>query len=79
MILTSWGIALLDYCLAVPANRIGHRVWSAAEPETIQEVVTLLVFSGFAVTWLGERLNWNHTLGFCLIALGAAVIFPKAL
>ena len=79
VILASWGIALLEYCLAVPANRIGHRVWSAAELKTIQEVVTLVVFSAFAVTWLGERLTWNHALGFGLIALGAAVVFLKPL
>ncbi|PZX17677.1 hypothetical protein LX81_01402 [Palleronia aestuarii] len=79
VILASWAIALVEYCLAVPANRIGHRAWSAAELKTMQEVITLIVFSGFAVLYLGERLTWNHALGFALIGCGAAVIFLKPL
>lgn len=79
VILLSWGIALAEYCLAVPANRIGYRAWSAAELKTMQEVITLVVFAGFAVVYLGERLTWNHALGFALIAGGAAVIFLKPL
>lgn len=75
VILASWGIAFLEYCLAVPANRIGHAVYSAAELKTIQEVITLVVFAGFSVFVLKEPLGWNHAIGFLLIALGAAFIF----
>lgn len=74
-IITSWGIAFFEYCLAVPANRIGSEVYSTAQLKTIQEVITLLVFSGFSVFWLGENLTWNHAIGFALIAVGASFIF----
>ena len=75
VILASWGIAFFEYCLAVPANRIGHEVYSAAQLKTIQEVITLLVFAGFSVFWLKESLTWNHAIGFMLIAAGAAFVF----
>jgi hypothetical protein len=75
VILISWGIALFEYCLAVPANRIGHEVYSAAELKTMQEVITLLVFAAFSVFYLGENLTWNHAIGFALIAAGAAFVF----
>ena len=75
VVLASWGIAFFEYWLAVPANRIGHAVYSAAELKTIQEVITLLVFAGFSVLWLGERITFNHIIGFALIALGAAFVF----
>ncbi|MBU3729955.1 MAG: DMT family protein [Beijerinckiaceae bacterium] len=75
VILASWGIAFIEYCLAVPANRIGHEVYSAAELKTIQEVITLVVFAGFSVFVLKEPLSWNHAAGFLLIALGAGLVF----
>ena len=75
VILASWGIAFFEYCLAVPANRCGHSVYSAAELKTIQEVITLIVFAGFSVWVLKEPLGWNHAIGFGLIALGAQFIF----
>lgn len=75
VILASWGIAFIEYCLAVPANRYGHAVYSAAQLKTIQEVVTLLVFAGFSVIYLKEPLGWNHAIGFTLIAAGAFFIF----
>jgi uncharacterized protein (DUF486 family) len=75
VIAVSWGIALFEYCLAVPANRIGHAVYSAAELKTIQEVITLLVFAVFSVVVLKEQLSWNHAIGFALIAAGAFFIF----
>ena len=75
VILASWGIALFEYCLAVPANRIGHAVYSAAELKTIQEVITLLVFAVFSVVFLKEQLSWNHAIGFTLIAAGAFFVF----
>ena len=76
-IVVSWGIAFIEYCLAVPANRFGHAVYSAAELKTIQEVVTLIVFAAFSVLYLREPLGWNHAVGFSLIALGAFFIFQK--
>lgn len=75
VILVSWGIAFFEYCLAVPANRIGHQVWTAAELKTMQEVITLIVFAGFSVFFLKESLGWNHLVGFGLIAAGAAFVF----
>jgi uncharacterized protein (DUF486 family) len=77
VVLVSWGIAFFEYCLQVPANRIGHGAFSAAELKTIQEVITLLVFAAFSVWWLGEPLRWNHAVGFALIAGGAFFVFLK--
>jgi hypothetical protein len=75
VIVVSWGIAFVEYCLAVPANRWGHAVYSAAELKTMQEVITLVVFCGFSVLVLKESLGWNHLIGFTLIAAGAAFVF----
>lgn len=77
VILASWLIALPEYALQVPANRIGHGHFSAAELKTIQEVITLTVFAVFSVLYLKEPLGWNHALGFAFIALGAFFIFHK--
>lgn len=77
VILASWGIAFFEYLLQVPANRIGHGYFSAAELKTIQEVITLVVFALFSVLYLREPLSWNHALGFALIAAGAFFIFHK--
>jgi uncharacterized protein (DUF486 family) len=77
VILISWGLAFVEYCLAVPANRYGNAVYSAAQLKTIQEVVTLLVFAGFSVFYLREPLHWNHAVGFALIAGGAFFVFHK--
>lgn len=76
-ILVSWGIAFVEYCLAVPANRMGSAVYSTAELKTMQEVITLVVFSIFSVWVLKEPVTLKHGLGFALIALGAGVIFYK--
>ena len=78
-ILASWGIALLEYCLAVPANRIGIKAYDLAELKTIQEVITLTVFVIFAVLMFDQKITWQHGAGFALIAAGAAFIFyaPK--
>jgi uncharacterized protein (DUF486 family) len=76
-IAASWGIAFIEYCFAVPANRIGHQVYSAAELKTMQEIITLLVFAGFSVLYLGEKISWNHLVGFALIAGGAYFIFHR--
>jgi uncharacterized protein (DUF486 family) len=77
VILVSWGIAFFEYCLQVPANRIGHGHFSAAELKTIQEVITLVVFAVFSVWFLGEPIRWNHLVGFALIAGGAFFVFLK--
>ncbi len=74
-ILVSWGIGFFEYCLAVPANRIGHSVYSAAELKTMQEIITLVVFAIFSVVVLKEQFTANHLLGFALIAAGAFVVF----
>lgn len=74
-VLFSWMIAFVEYWFAVPANRIGHQVYSAAELKTMQEVITLAVFVVFSVLYLKEAITWNHLLGFALIAGGAAIIF----
>ena len=69
VILASWGIAFFEYCFQVPANRIGHTVYSAAQLKTIQEVITLIVFSIFSVLYLKEEFRWNYLVGFFFIIL----------
>src|SRR5665213_828990 len=60
VILISWGLALFEYCLAVPANRLGSSVYSAAQLKTMQEVITLLVFAVFSIVYLKQGITWNH-------------------
>jgi len=79
VILVSWGIAFLEYCLAVPANRIGHGTYSAAELKTIQEVIGLTVFAIFSVVLLKEAITINHLVGFALIVAGAFFVFKAPL
>ena len=74
-ILVSWGIALIEYCFQVPANRWGHATFSAPQLKILQEVITLVVFGVFSVTFLKEPLRWNHGVGFLLIL--AAVVFMR--
>ncbi|WP_197531991.1 DMT family protein [Paramagnetospirillum magneticum] len=76
-IVVSWLIAFVEYCFAVPANRIGHGTYSTAELKTMQEVITLTVFAGFSVLYLGERLTINHAIGFALICAGAFFVFKS--
>ena len=73
VVVASWGIAFVEYCFAVPANRIGHAAYSAAELKTMQEVITLSVFAGFSVLVLGEPLRWTYLAA--MLCLVAAVIF----
>ena len=75
VILVSWGIAIFEYCLQVPANRIGYAVYNPAQLKTIQEIITLIVFMAFSVFWLGASIKWNHLLGFALIVVAAFFIF----
>jgi uncharacterized protein (DUF486 family) len=75
VILISWSLAFVEYCLAVPANRLGSGVYTAAQLKTIQEVVTLTVFALFSVVYLKQGITWNHVVGFALIASGAFFVF----
>ena len=70
VILISWGIALVEYCFAVPANRIGYaHGWSAGQLKIVQEAIALTVFGFFMVWFLGEPLHWRHLAAFaCLMA-----------
>lgn len=77
VVLVSWGIALFEYCFQVPANRIGAEYFSAAQLKTIQEVITLLVFSVFSVLYLKEEFRWNYLVGFFFIILAVFFIFKK--
>lgn len=77
VIVASWAIAFVEYCLAVPANRIGAAVYTLAQLKTIQEVVTLTVFVGFAAVVFGEMPTWRTVAGFVLIAAGAALVFTS--
>jgi len=67
VILASWGIAFLEYCLAVPANRWGSSVYSTVQLKIMQEAITLTIFSGLAICYIGERIKWNHLVAFALI------------
>jgi uncharacterized protein (DUF486 family) len=75
VIVVSWMIAFFEYCLAVPANRYGSAVYSAAELKTIQEVITLTVFAVFSVLYLKEPITFHQIIGFAFIALGAFFVF----
>jgi len=77
VILVSWLIAFFEYCFQVPANRIGSYEFTAVQLKTIQEVISLTVFSVFAVLYLGEKLKWNYLVGFGLIVSAVFVIFKK--
>ena len=77
VILVSWGIALFEYCFQVPANRIGHEYFNAAQLKTIQEVITLIVFSVFSILYLKEEFRWNYLVGFFFIILALFFIFKK--
>ena len=77
VILVSWGIALFEYCFQVPANRIGHEYFTAAQLKTMQEVITLVVFSIFSVLYLKEDFQWNYLVGFAFIILAVFFIFKR--
>jgi uncharacterized protein len=76
-VFVSWLIAFLEYCFQVPANRIGHYQYSAAQLKTIQEVITLIVFSVFSIFYLKEGLKWNYLVGFFMIIGAVFFIFKK--
>ena len=77
VILASWGIAFFEYCFQVPANRVGSYEFSTAQLKTIQEVITLSVFSVFSILYLGEKLRWNYAAGFGCMVLGVFFVFHK--
>ncbi len=77
VIVVSWSIAFFEYCLQVPANRLGNQYFSTAQLKTIQEVITLVVFALFSVLYLREEFKWNYAVGFAFIALGAFFVFKK--
>jgi uncharacterized protein (DUF486 family) len=73
----SWSIAFAEYCFAVPANRIGHTVYSAAQLKTMQEIITLIVFGVFSLTYLNEAIRWNHLAAFGCLVLAGYFAFAK--
>ncbi|OHD00701.1 MAG: hypothetical protein A2095_03015 [Sphingomonadales bacterium GWF1_63_6] len=76
VILISWGIALVEYCFAVPANRIGYsQGWSAGQLKVAQEAIALVIFGGFMVTFLGEPLHWRHLAAFACIMGAVGFLF----
>ena len=78
VILASWGIAFFEYILQVPANRWGSYVYSTTELKIIQEVITLVVFSAFAIIYLGEKIRWNHVMAFlCILGAVAFTFLPR--
>ncbi len=77
VILVSWAIAFFEYCFQVPANRIGYGTYNAYQLKTIQEVITLIVFSIFSVLYLKESFRWNYLVGFIFIVLAVFFIFKK--
>lgn len=77
VIIVSWLIAFLEYCFQVPANRIGHQVYNAVQLKTIQEVITLVIFSIFSIMYLKESFRWNYLVGFLLIILAVFFIFKR--
>ena len=77
VILASWGIAFLEYCFKVPANRIGHEYFSAPQLKIMQEAITIMVFSIFSIFYLKEDLRWNDVVGFIFILLAVVFVFKK--
>ena len=77
VILASWGIAFFEYCLQVPANRLGHSYFSVAQLKVAQEVITLSVFAVFSVFYLKEELKWNYLVGFAFILIAVFFVFKK--
>jgi uncharacterized protein len=75
VIAASWCIAFFEYCLQVPANRMGHAVYSAAQLKGMQEIITLVVFAIFSIWYLGEQIKWNHIASFVLIVAATLLLF----
>ncbi len=77
VVLVSWGIAFFEYCFQVPANRFGYHQFSAVQLKTIQEIITLVVFAGFATFYLGASLRWNHLVSFACLVVAAYFMFKE--
>lgn len=77
VILISWAIAFVEYCFQVPANRMGHSYYTAAQLKTIQEIITLVVFAVFSVLYLKEEFKWNYLVGFAMMIGATFFIFKK--
>lgn len=77
VIVASWAIAFFEYCLQVPANRIGSDTFTTAQLKTMQEAITLVVFCAFSVLYLKEELRWNYFVGFCFMVLAVFFVFKK--
>jgi len=77
VILISWMIAFVEYCFQVPANRIGHYQYSAAQLKTMQEVITLIVFCVFSIIYLKEEMKWNYIVGFAFIVVAVFFVFTR--
>lgn len=77
VILISWGIAFFEYCLLIPANRIGHMYFSVTELKVAQEVITLAVFAVFSTLYFQEHFRWNHLAAFCLLVGAVFLTFKK--
>ena len=77
IILVSWLIAFFEYCFQVPANRLGIEVYNVVQLKTIQEVITLVVFSLFSILYLKDQFRWNYLIGFLFIVLAVYFIFKK--
>jgi len=75
VIFISWGLAFVEYCLAVPANRYGSAVYNPAQLKTMQEVITFVVFAGFSYLYLQQAITLSQGFGFALIAAGAFFVF----
>ncbi len=77
VILISWLIAFVEYCFQVPANRIGHYEFSAAQLKVMQEAITLVVFAVFSIVYLKEGLRWNYLIAFFMIIGAVFFMFKK--
>jgi len=77
VILVSWFIAFFEYCFQVPANRLGHGFFSAAQLKMLQEIISILVFCVFSVLYLKEPLRWNYLAGFACIVAAVFFVFKK--
>ncbi len=77
VILASWSIAFFEYCLQVPANRIGSNFFSVTQLKVMQEVITLAVFTGFSVLYFKESFKWNHLAGFLCLVAAVFFVFKK--
>ena len=77
VVFVSWGIAFFEYCLQVPANRIGSRQFATVELKVMQEVITLLVFAVFSIYYLKETFRWNHGVSFALLMGAVFFAFKK--